>query len=87
MTTARRQRSASQVAAGVINKATLLCAAYSRICRLTAVSSQSEPSVAPWRWETLNRSSATGDQLENEHDCRDDQQQMDQATSNVADQS
>ena len=43
--------------------------------------------LAPWRRETLNHSSATGDQLVNEHDHRDDQQQMDQATSNVADQS
>jgi hypothetical protein len=60
---------------------------YSRIGRLTAVSSQSEPSLAPWRRETLNHSSATGDQLENEHDHRDDQQQVDQAASNVAYQS
>ena len=86
-TTARRRRAASQLAVGIINKAMLLRAALfeGRPADVGFVTARAF--LAPWRRETLNHSSAAGDQLENEHDHRDDQQQMDQATSNVADHS
>ena len=35
----------------------------------------------------LNRHSTPGDELVNEHDCGDDQQQVDQTTTYVADKS